>query len=121
MAAIITDQLRILNAKNFVSAATSSVNSYYSFVGLPNATSYSSTWNANPPSPKDSFDQEEDYWDTMVALKKITTSDIRRMVKKYTWTSGVTYDMYRGDISRSNTAKPSGATGLYASKYFIVN
>ena len=121
MAAIITDQLRILNAKNFVSAATSSVNSYYSFVGLPNATSYSSTWNANPPSPKDCFDQEDDYWDTMVALKKITTSDIRRMVKKNTWTSGVTYDMYRGDISRTNIAKPSGATSLAASKYFIVN
>ena len=121
MAAIITDQLRILNAKNFVSTATSSVNSYYSFVGLPNATSYSSTWNANPPSPKDCFDQEDDYWDTMVALKKVTTSDIRRMCSKYTWTSGVTYDMYRGDISRTNIAKPSGATSLSASKYYIVN
>jgi len=121
MSAIITDQLRILNAKNFVSAATSSVNSYYSFVGLPNATNYSSTWNANPPSPKDSFDQEDDYWDTMIALKKITTSDVRRVVSKHTWTSGITYDMYRGDISRTNTAKPSGATNLYAAKYFIVN
>jgi len=29
--------------------------------------------------------------------------------------------MYRGDISRTNTAKPSGATNLYAAKYFIVN
>tara|TARA_B100001109_G_scaffold40894_1_gene32293 strand:- start:249 stop:1817 length:1569 start_codon:yes stop_codon:yes gene_type:complete len=121
MSAIITDQLRILNAKNFVSTATSSVNSYYSFVGLPNATNYSSTWDTNPPAPKDSFEQENDYWDTMVALKKITASDVRRMVNRYTWTSGVTYDMYRGDISRTNTAKPSGATSLYSSKYFVVN
>ena len=36
MAAIITDQIRILNAKNFVSGVTSSTNAYYSFVGLPN-------------------------------------------------------------------------------------
>jgi len=121
MSAIITDQLRILNAKNFVSAATSSVNSYYSFVGLPNATNYSSTWESNPPAPKDSFEQEDDYWDTMIALKKITTSDVRRVISKNTWTSGITYDMYRGDISRTNTAKPSGATNLYASKYFVVN
>ena len=121
MSAIITDQLRILNAGNFVSAATSTVNSYYSFVGLPNATNYSSTWDANPPAPKDSFDQEDDYWDTMIALKKITSSDVSRMVSRYTWTSGVTYDMYRGDISRTNIAQPSGATSLYASKYFIVN
>jgi len=121
MSAIITDQLRILNAKNFVSAATSSVNSYYSFVGLPNATNYSSTWESNPPAPKDSFNQEDDYWDTMIALKKITTSDVRRMVNKNTWTSGITYDMYRDDISRTNIAQPSGATNLYAAKYYVVN
>lgn len=70
MSSIITDQLRILNAKSFVSAATSSANSYYAFVGLPNATDYSSTWDTTPPAPKDSFDQENDYWDTMIALKK---------------------------------------------------
>ena len=121
MSAIITDQLRILNAKNFVATATSSANSYYSFVGLPNATNYSSTWDTNPPAPKDSFEQEDDYWDTMIALKKVTSSDISRMVNRYTWTSGVTYDMYRGDISRTNVAQPSGATSLYASKYFVVN
>jgi hypothetical protein len=121
MSAIITDQLRILNAENFVSAATSTVNSYYSFVGLPNATNYSSTWDANPPAPKDSFDQENDYWDTMIALKKVTSSDIRRMVNKNTWTSGITYDMYRGDISRTNVAQPSGATNLYSSKFYVVN
>ena len=121
MSAIITDQLRILNAKNFVSTATSSINSYYSFVGLPNATNYSSTWESNPPAPKDSFDQENDYWDTMVALKKITSSDVRRVVTKHTWASGITYDMYRGDISRTNTSKPSNATNIYAAKYFIVN
>ena len=121
MSAIITDQLRILNAENFVSAATSTVNSYYSFVGLPNATNYSSTWDSNPPAPKDSFDQEDDYWDTMIALKKVTSSDIRRMVNKNTWTSGITYDMYRGDISRTNLAQPSGATNLYSSKFYVVN
>ena len=38
MAAIITDQIRILNAKNFVSGVTSSTNAYYSFVGLTNPT-----------------------------------------------------------------------------------
>ena len=43
------------------------------------------------------------------------------VVNKNTWTSGITYDMYRGDISRTNTAKPSGATNLYDSKYFVVN
>jgi hypothetical protein len=121
MAAIITDQLRILNAKNFVAAATSSTNAYYSFVGLPNATDYSSTWDQTPPAPKDSFEQENDYWDTMIALKKISESDVRQVVKKTTWISGTTYDMYRHDISRTNTSKPSGATSLYSANYYVVN
>jgi hypothetical protein len=121
MSAIITDQLRILNAKNFVSAASSSSNSYYTFVGLTNATDYSSGWERNPPAPKDSFDQENDYWDTMVALKKIKETDVSHVVKKATWLSGITYDMYRHDISRTNTSKPSGATSLYSANYYVIN
>ena len=121
MSAIITDQLRILNAKNFVSAATSSANSYYSFVGLPNATDYDINWDFNPPSPRDSFEQENDYWDTMIALKKIKASDVNQVIRKITWSSGTTYDMYRHDISRTNTSNPSGATSLYSSNYYVIN
>jgi len=121
MAAIITDQLRILNARNFVSAASSSDNSYYSFVGLPNATNYAENWDNNPPAPKDSFEQENDYWDTMIALKKIKASDVSQVVKKITWSSGTIYDMYRHDISRTNTSKPSGVTSLYSANYYIIN
>jgi len=121
MSAIITDQLRILNAKNFVAAATSSTNAYYSFVGLPNATNYSSTWDNDPPAPKDSFEQENDYWDTMIAVKKIGGTDVRQVIKKINWKSGTTYDMYRHDISRTNTSKPSGATSLYSANYYVVN
>jgi hypothetical protein len=121
MAAIITDQLRILNARNFVSVASSSDNSYYSFVGLPNATNYAENWDNNPPAPKDSFEQENDYWDTMIALKKIKASDVSQVVKKITWSSGTIYDMYRHDISRTNTSKPSGATSLYFANYYVIN
>jgi len=119
MAAIITDQIRILNAKNFV--ADVGVNTYYSFIGLPNPTNYQSNWDSSPPAPKDNFDQENDYWDTMVALKKINSSDVRQVIPKRFWSSGITYDYYRHDYSRSNTAKISGATNLYSANYFVVN
>ena len=121
MAAIITDQIRILNAKNFVAGVTSSSNSYYSFIGLPNSTDIQSNWDVNPPSPKDNFDEENNYWDTMIALKKINSSDIRQVVQKRMWSSGTTYDMYRHDYSRSNTAKVSGATNLYSAYYYVLN
>jgi hypothetical protein len=121
MAAIITDQIRILNAKNFVAGISSSTNSYYSFIGLPNPTDIQSDWDTNPPSPKDNFDEENDYWDTMIALKKINASDVRQVVQKRFWSSGTTFDMYRHDYSRSNTAKVSGATNLYSASYYILN
>jgi len=121
MSAIITDQLRILNAKNFVSSATTSDNSYYVFIGLPNATDYLDTWDSFPPSPKDNFDQESDYWDTMIALKKIKSDDVKQVVRKITWKSGTTYDMYRHDISRTNLSVPSQSTSLYSSNYYVVN
>ena len=121
MAAIITDQIRILNAGNFVAGVSNASNSYYSFIGLTNPADYQSDWDSDPPAPKDNFDQENDYWNTMVALKKINTADARQVVPKRTWTSGTTYDMYRHDYSRSNTASVSGATNLYSSNFVVLN
>jgi len=121
MAAIITDQIRILNAKNFVAGVSNASNSYYSFIGLTNPADYQVDWDIDPPSPKDNFDQENDYWDTMVALKKINTADVRQVVPKLVWSSGTSYDMYRHDYSRSNTAVVSGSTSLYLANYFVMN
>ena len=121
MSAIITDQLRILNAKEFVASVASTSNSYYTFVGLPNATEVSSTWNTSPPDPRDNFEEENNYWDTMIALKKISSSDCKQVVRKTTWASGITYDMYRHDIKAENPSKPSNATSIYDANYYVVN
>ena len=103
MAAIITDQIRILNAKNFVAGVTTGTNAYYSFIGLPNPTDLQSDW------------------DSMIALKKINAGDVRQVVRRRVWSSGTTYDMYRNDYSRSNIAKISGSTNLYSASYYVVN
>jgi hypothetical protein len=121
MSAIITDQLRILNAQNFLAGVASTSNSYYTFVGLPNATEIDSNWNTTPPDPRDNFDQENSYWDTMIALKKITPSDVRPVIRKVTWQSGLTYDMYRHDIRAENRSKPSNAFSLYDANYYVMN
>ena len=121
MAAIITDQLRILNTKDFVASVASTTNSFYTWIGLPNATQVDSDWNTTPPDPRDSFNQENEYWDTMIALKKVDTTDVKQVVKKNTWTSGITYDMYRNDIQAENPSKPSNAISLYDANYFVVN
>ena len=61
MPAIVTDQFRILNASNFVAGVSSSTNSYYISLGLPNPQDASvgfgraDNWNTATPNPKDSF------------------------------------------------------------------
>ena len=121
MAAIITDQIRILNAKNFVAGVSTSTNSYYSFVGLTEPTKIQSDWDNDPPAPVDNFSDMNDYWDTVIALKKINSSDVRQVVKRNTWSSGTTYDYYRPDYSIANPPKHAQGTSLYSSNYFVLN
>jgi len=121
MAAIITDQLRILNAKNFVDSVQDSSNSYYAWIGLPDAPEFQSDWNTAPPAPKDSLDDSNYYWDTMLALKKINGGDVSQVVRKITWQSGTTYDMWRNDIDRDNPSQPSGAFDIYDSNFYVMN
>ena len=121
MSAIITDQIRVLNAKNFISGITTSDNSYYAFVGLPNPTSIQSDWDNDPPAPIDNFNDANDYWDTILALKKISSSDVMQVVKKNNWSSGTTYDYYRPDYDITNTPPNSPGTSLYRAIYYVVN
>jgi hypothetical protein len=121
MSAIITDQFRILSAENFLVSIASSLNSYYSFVGLTNSTDYKTDWESSPLDPIDSFDNYNDVWDTIVALKKINSNDVRQVIRKITWQPGNTYDMYRHDISRNNLSKPSSKTSLYESNFYVMN
>jgi hypothetical protein len=121
MAAIITDQLRILNAKNFVDAVQSSDNSFYAWIGLPDSSEFQSDWNTNPPAPKDNLDESNYYWDTMLALKKINSGDVSQVIRKITWQSGTTYDMWRNDITRDNPSQPSGVFDIYDSNFYVMN
>ena len=121
MAAIITDQIRILNAKNFVAGVSTSTNSYYSFVGLTDPAAIQSDWDDDPPSPIDNFTNHNDFWDTAIALKKINATDVKQVVKKNSWTSGTTYDYYRSDYSITNPPKHAQGTSLYSSNYFVLN
>ena len=121
MAAIITDQIRILNAKNFVAGVSTSTNSYYSFVGLTDPTSIQTDWDDNPPSPIDNFNNQNDIWDTIIAVKKINDTDVKQVVKRNSWTSGTTYDYYRPDYSILNPPKHAQGTSLYSSNYFVLN
>ena len=126
MPAIISDQFRILNAANFVAGVADTSQSYYTFIGLSNSgdvgAGYGTTdWNTNTPAPKDGFREYNDDYDTMIAMKKLATGDVKRMVRKYTWASGTVYEMFKNNYSRTNLSPQTSSTNLYDAKYYVVN
>ena len=106
MSAIVTDQFRILNASNFVESVESTSNSYYITVSLPNPTAVgfgrTSDWNTQPPAPLDSFAYNSHAGDVVLYGKKITSANIRRIIRRIDWVAGTRYEMYRDDYTIQN-------------------
>ena len=125
MSAIVTDQFRILNASNFVDSVESTSNSYYITVGLPNPTTvgYGRTvaWNTNPPSPIDSVAYNNHAGDVVLYGKKITSANVRRLVRRIDWVAGSRYEMYRDDYSITSPAPITNASRLYDANYYVMN
>jgi len=128
MSAIVTDQFRILNASNFVDSINDSSNSYYVFVGLSNPSPSTvgfgreDNWDTtNTPNPTDSFDYLNHYSSTILFGKKITSANVRRVVRKIDWVSGTQYEMYRPDYSGINSSPITGSMRLYDANYYVIN
>lgn len=125
MSAIISDQFRILNAKTFVDSITTGISSSYTFIGQPFATNPEvgigrTDWGFGPV-PLDTIDQENRIKETLVALKKITSADIRLAIRKILWRSDQIYEMYRHDYSIYNLSPRTNSSSLYEANYYVVN
>ena len=100
MAAIVTNTFRHNNALQFYeSFSETAKTTYYLFVGRPQA--WSSTTgggtDASPPTPLDNVDDPYMYYRDMLAAKILSTTDRQYAIPRHNWTTGVIYDMYRGD------------------------
>lgn len=98
MAAIITNQYRIHNAKQFIEAFDEAdETNIYLFIGRPQE------WEEehSPDTPEDTIESSYRVWDDMIALKKITASDVSHVIPRRNWTTGKFYDMYRSDYDGS--------------------
>ena len=138
MPAIITNKFRLHNAANFVeSFSESSPNIYYLAIGRPQAfatstggdsrTQYEGT-DSSPLTPADSVSDEFYFFDDVIAAKRITTSDISRVIPRRNWTTGTTYDIYRHDYgqyvkgsSSSTISANSGATSLADATFYVLS
>jgi hypothetical protein len=127
MPAIISDQFRIMNAETFIKSFVgvgNTTNTYYTFIGQPNALNSqangSASWGEGLP-PLDGFKEESEIKETIISMKKVTTSDVRRMIRKKTWESGSTYEMYRHDYTIYNLSPITNSSSLYDANYYVIN
>lgn len=127
MPAIITDQFRVMNAETFVKSLVSvgnTSNNYYTFIGQPNSLNTqaggSSIW-GDGLSPLDGFEEESRVKETIIAMKKVTGEDVRRMIRKVQWTSGTTYEMYRHDYTIYRKTPVTNQASLYESNFYVIN
>ena len=125
MSSIVTDQFRILNSENFVESVENSSNSYYVFVGLPNATQTgfgrTSDWNTNVPNPIDNFSYQAHTSDVMLYGKKVSSSTTRRIIRRVDWARGTKYEMYRNDYSLTTPSPITASSRLYDANYYVMN
>ena len=122
MSAIITEKFRQHNANQFLESFTETAgNAYYLFLGkaTPFTSGTTSGSDSSPPTPQDGEQDETRAWDSMLAAKKITSSDISFAIPRRNWSTGTTFDMYEHNISSSNTTT-SSASNLYDSTFYFV-
>ena len=121
MAAIITEKFRQHNADQFhESFSEASDTKYYLMIGksTPFTSGTSGGSDDSPPTPADNESEEFYTWDSAIAAKRITSSNISYAIPRRDWANSTTYDMYEHNISSSNPTT-SGATNLYDSTFFF--
>ena len=109
MAAIITKDTRLHNARQFVEAVAEAANtSIYMFLGKP------SSWpnESAPDTPLDTYKAQIDVWDNMEVMKRVNPSDVAHVIPRNLWTVGTKYAIHRDDI-------PSG--NLFDSNFVVIN
>jgi hypothetical protein len=123
--AIVTDQFRILNSGNFVNSLQSATDSYYLFLGLSNPSvigfGRTSDWDSNTPDPYDDFSSESHVRNNILFAKKITSENVRRLVRRIDWIQGTRYEMYRHDYNIDYPSPLTQSTRLYDANYYVMN
>ena len=92
MPGIVTRRFRIHNAEQFFEAFDEASSTLmYIFIGRVHAWPNGDT----TPNPEDSiYDTRYEPWRDMIAMKRVTSSDVRFSVPRKNWTTGTVYDEY---------------------------
>lgn len=106
MPQIITKNLRVFLAKEFINSfLNTSNNTMYTFIGK------NTSWpdDTNPPAPAYNYFTENNAWHNIVALKKINFNDIKLVIPRIDWASGTKYTRFDDTI-----------TNLFSSNFYVL-
>lgn len=73
-----------------------------------------------PPDPVDSYDELSEIYDDMIAIKRVTRSDVSQVIRKRIWQYNTIYDMYRNNYSPTNLSS-TGQSKLFDSQFYVMN
>lgn len=90
---IVTNQIKLSNARNFLDSLFAAGRSIYLMLGRPQPWQTES----RPPAPEDAPQDISKYWDESIALKRILPIDARPVVSRINWTLFQIYDEYSHD------------------------
>ncbi len=137
MPAIITNKFRIHNSEQFSeSFSEASGNVYYLGIGrsIPFSTATrgdSRTDNQGtdvlPITPADNANAESFTYDDLLAVKRVTSSDVAFVAPRRNWQTGTTYDIYRHDYGERITGTTtqqsanSGVFNLFDANFYVLN
>lgn len=123
MAAIITSKFRIHNAQSFKEGFSEAApTNMYLGIGRPQSW----TSDNSPDTPVDTVADEFYYWQDMLAVKRVQSSDVSHAIPRRDWTSGQYYDVYRHDYDGVTTGVniSSGGgttpTNLFDANFFVI-
>ena len=137
MPAIITNKFRIHNSEQFFeSFKEASGNTYY--LGIGRSLPYSTATRADgrtdnqgtdvlPITPADNLNAESFTYDDLLAVKKVSDTDIAFVAPRRNWVTGTTYDIYRHDYGERITGTTtlqtsnSGVSNLFDANFYVLN
>ena len=104
--AVFSQNLRIYNAERFLESILNSNTSapiVYMTIGKPTSWDDETT----PPEANTSITAFTEVWRYMIGARKITGNDIRQVIPRFDWTSGITYNAYDDSQSSDTMFSPT--------------
>ena len=137
MPAIITNKFRIHNSEQFAESFSEAAGNVY-YLGIGRSIPFSTATRGDsrtdnqgtdvlPITPADNLNAESFTYDDLLAVKRVTSSDVAFVAPRRNWITGTTYDIYRHDYGERITGTTtqqsanSGVFNLFDANFYVLN